>query len=151
VNAFDKRGIPDAITTLGIAGWELTPGENQAFRKALAEKFGTDHQSWRLWEDLAQRSTMAVWMQDRDGWLAYDEFLTTEPVFLLVDDSNEPFGFALASGRSVVPILSGTSHFEFAVTNAQLDYVVCFNSYDFLIACGTATEWLLARIAKNGP
>lgn len=81
-------------------------------------------------------------MQDPDGWLKLDAFLSSEPVFLLVDDSGRPYGFELESGRTVVSILRETKHFEFSITNRALDFVICFNSYDFLIACGAAADWI---------
>ncbi len=136
--AFDYNQILEAITTTGAVGRALTADENDGLRRALLQKFGTGHSDWRLWRQLVD----TVGVQDPDGWLKLSSYLPAEPVFLLVDDSSwGAYGFALESGQAVVPILGETKHFEFSITNRALDFVICFNSYDFLITCGTATDW----------
>lgn len=142
---FDYSQILEAIVTTGAVGRALTPQENDETRRAILQQFGSGRSHWRLWEALD--GDIAV--QDPDGWQKLDAFLPAEPVTLLVDNSNESCGFALESGRSVVPILAETSHFEFSIANRSMDFVICFNSYDMLIGCGTATAWIQQLIESR--
>src|SRR5215208_8447956 len=120
--AFEHNQILEAIATTGAVGRALTADENNGLRQAVFEKFGTGHSDWRLWRQLVD----AVGLRDPKGWLELDALLPAEPVFLLVDDCAwGAYGFALESGRAVVPILGQAKHFEFSITNHALDFVIC--------------------------
>ena len=144
---FKRRQILEAIATTGTVARALSPAESQAYRQAIFEKFGAGRPYWRLWNTLIN----AVAVQDTAGWMKLGAFMPATPVILLVDHSSYPCGFWLTRGQDVVPILSETSHFEFSITNPEMDFVICFNAYDMLIACGTATGWLQAlKTSRQG-
>jgi hypothetical protein len=104
----------------------------------LAQRFGEPGRGRRLWEQLSQRAAV----QDPDAWCWIANFLSDEPVLMLFDPSDEVVGVRFAHGSQVVPVLAESFGFEFYVTNEQLEFLLCFNHHDFLIAAGSAKAWL---------
>ena len=50
--------------------------------------------------------------------------------------------FAIVGGDALVRLLGDLPPMEFYLTNAATEYLLCFNHHDYLIACGSAREWL---------
>ncbi|MEO6457793.1 MAG: hypothetical protein ABIO92_05915 [Chloroflexia bacterium] len=46
-------------------------------------------------------------------------------------------------GTQISRVLGECFNFEFYVTNPEVEYILCHNHHDFLVATGTATSWLL--------
>ncbi len=53
--------------------------------------------------------------------------------------------------RSKLSLLLGETYpFEVYLTDELVDFVLCFNHHDYLIATGRAKEWLTRRIRRGG-
>lgn len=94
-----------------------------------------------LWENLGTRTSI----RGKFAWEFIDKILSQQPgdkVFMFFDERDKTPAFAFPRDVPIVPLLEQTSHFIFYLTNEELDYLICFNDHDFLIAAGTAIDAL---------
>lgn len=121
---------------------EPEPAERDRIRALVAGRFTAAGNSTRrfLWEDV--RGATAV--QNPEAWRWIADFFSgrAEPVIIFFNPADEPAMFAFRHGAQVVPVLEETPAFEFYLTDAEATYLLCFNHHDFLIAAGTAAQWL---------
>jgi hypothetical protein len=68
---------------------------------------------------------------------------------MLFNCSDDTSILKFSEGKYVVPVLQECSDFEYYLTNHELDYFICFNHHDSLIASGNATSWLEGLTDEN--
>ena len=137
--------IQQAAAGAGIQVRELAKAEAASIRHAVRSKFARDMNADYLWKEL--RDDFAV--QDANAWRWIDEFVGDRRTVMFFDELEETSAFEFERGVDVVRILEETIGFEFYLTNDAIDYVMCFNHHDYLIAAGTAAEWLKRRVGAE--
>jgi hypothetical protein len=120
---------------------ELAPEEQQEIRRQIFLKFVHDKPRW-IWEGLTDK----VAVQNPDAWRWVSDFVMNAEVLMFFNKQDEIAIFKFDDGSQLVPVLSECTGFEFYLTNATTDYLICFNHHNFLIAAGTAVDWLKKRI-----
>lgn len=61
---------------------------------------------------------------------------------MFFNDFDEKAMFKIKNGMDLDFLLSGTSGFEFYVTDLEYSYLICFNHHDMLYGCGKAIQWI---------
>jgi len=117
--------------------------ESRKIHREVTFKFADSvyEQDW-LWEYL--NDSLAI--QNPSAWRWISEFNTTDPIILFFNPSDEKSAFEFPDIHNIIDILKDTFGFEFYLCNKNLDYLLCFNHHDFLIACGTAKSWLQSKL-----
>ena len=108
--------------------------------KKLAEKFSVESESpWRLsYQNL--KDTQSI--HDPKGWSFIQDYVGDKEVLLFVNPDEEKDMWLIPSGIALTSILSETIGFPFYVTSQEIDYMLCFDDHDCLIANGKAAEWI---------
>lgn len=96
---------------------------------------------WESFRDCASVQYPGAWR-----WIT--EFVGPRECILLFNETEDEEMFSVSSGSALGELLEETYGFEFYVTDRDVAYLICFNHHDFLICCGTAKTWLLARIEE---
>ena len=76
-----------------------------------------------------------------------DDFLDSSEAVIFFNWSDERAVFLLPQGSPLVPILEETYLAEFYLTDREGNFVLCYNHHSYLIAVGTARDWVRERIA----
>lgn len=117
---------------------ELSVEETKHLFHQLADKYTDGKLMFPLWEYFTQ--DLAV--NNADAWQWIDEFIANSDAVLLFNPTDSSTSFKVVGGKNVVKLLAEMFSVEFYVTNIELDYLLCFNHHDVLIACGKSMEWL---------
>jgi hypothetical protein len=136
----DIRGqVLQAAAELEIDVRELPEIERTELLDSVYAKYTPGHRyTWALWETFAER----VSKRSADGWKWCGDFVSDQDVTLFFNPVDEKSAFVMVGGRALVSVIGELYGEEFYLTNASTDYLLCFNHHDYLIACGTAREWL---------
>lgn len=111
----------------------------------VKERYASSEKKGCLWE----RFIDDVSVCDENAWSWVGEYVGDEKA-LMFFPGKENIVIGFANGKDVVTILENSFGFEFYITNAATDYVLCFNHHDYLIACGKAVKWLkIKAISQN--
>lgn len=133
--------LQEVLKSSAALGYEVTvksAEETAALRQAIIDSYTTPYKSsFRLWEQLDN----ALSIHDAEIWRELSMLLPDEAVTLFFDPFNEQQSLMMSS-HAVTPILGECVGFVFYLTNSTLDYILCMNDHDFLIAAGAATSWL---------
>lgn len=126
----------------------------------LARRMGADEVS-RIYSEMWNRFTLVkgasspLWenvvghvsVQDGESWRWIADYVGDGSLIMFIDDFFEKVtGVSFESGGKVVQVLEECIPFVFYLTNESLDFLLCFNDHDFLIAAGDACEWLRDRL-----
>ncbi len=60
----------------------------------------------------------------------------------------ESRAFAFECGRDIASVLAECFGFVVYIVGSDLEYLLCFNNHDYVIAAGAAKSWLIARCAE---
>jgi hypothetical protein len=120
---------------------ELDAAASSRLVTAAAQKFAGGRRYW-LWEALA--ACPAV--QDSDGWRWVGDLIGNSPTLMFFNEGDGEMVFELSSGAAVSLVLGECFMFEFYLTNAELDYLICHNHHDVIVACGSAAPMLTQRL-----
>ncbi len=92
-----------------------------------------------VWEKMVDDFSVC----DSNAWQWINEFIkNTNTIMIFLD---EEASFIFQNGDDVVALLDEMYAFEFFLTDENLTYLLCYNHHDYLIASGTAKEWLKNR------
>ncbi|EKQ50589.1 MULTISPECIES: DUF6756 family protein [unclassified Clostridium] len=130
--------IKSAIGTLKIIVREVPEKEADEIVNNTITKYTKGSNDRYLWEGFINE----VSVQDKDAWQWIDKFIDNSEAIMFFNPLDEKRAFLFSNGKDVVETLSETYGFEFYLTNRTLDYLLCFNHHDVLIANGSAKEWL---------
>jgi hypothetical protein len=123
--------------SLGVTA--LSVAERDRIRGRVRSLYG-ERRRW-MWESLPDPASV----QDPDAWQWIEEFVGDRECVLLFDVDEDEEMFSVPSGAALDALLGNTCGFEFYVTDRNATYLICFNHHDFLVCCGAAKAWLLAR------
>lgn len=133
-----KKEILSALFEFDILNKVLSTQHYQALYQAVLDKFALGVDKFPLWENLNDSESL----KEKDGWLLISDFVGNEEVVLFLDNRTEKFAITLNGSKDLNKLLSNTFHFVFYITNINVDYLLCFNEHDFIIASGKAKVWL---------
>jgi hypothetical protein len=131
--------ISQAIKEYNIPSAYLSIEEYNYFFTEICNKYADSNFNYPLWDQLISRGSL----RDDNGWKYISDFVKDTQAILLLEEETESFGVVLKNGFGLKQLLENTFHFVFYVTNYNFDYLICFNDHDYLIACGSAENWLL--------
>ncbi|MFN5540440.1 MAG: DUF6756 family protein [Candidatus Melainabacteria bacterium] len=113
----------------------------------LAEKYTNNKNTRWIWENISQENSESI--HDSAAWRWLDDFIKEKSTFLLFHEIGEQklvSGFEFYNGIDLVSVLAESFNFEFYLTNESINYFICHNHHDVLIAAGEAKEWLQSKI-----
>ena len=135
-----KDEIDDAVKRLNIEVGYLDNKRYKELVDNIIQKYAIDSKyRYPLWENLVDPSSIQL----STGWGKVGDYVANSKCILLTGiDSSEDLAVLINNGEDLHAILSDTYGFVFYVTNPNIDYLLCFNDHDFLIACGDAKNWI---------
>ena len=147
---WDIRGeILRASQQVGAAILELQSEAAEGIRTEVIKRFTDDYIPQSLiWNHL--RDYSFVICNDPHSWLVVSNFIKNTKVLVLFNDVDDKTVFEFTDGADIVPTLQECFGFEYYLTNYELDYLICFNHHDVLIAAGTACSWLTELTNDKG-
>ena len=130
--------ISQAAAVTGDCAKKLESNEVDRIIKSIRSRFTAgDHNREYLWEEFENdQSGRCV-----DGWKRLCEFPEPKPL-ILYRDTTEFEGLSFPSSQSLHRVLAEAPGFEFYLTNAEAEFVICFNHHDYLVCVGTSKDWL---------
>jgi len=99
-----------------------------------------------LWEHTKD----ALSVRDGNAWKRIPEFISEHMCIMFFNSFDEKASVTFMKGEDVGLILGDMYGFEFYLTNEATEYLLCYNHHDYLIACGTAKDWLVSYSANSG-
>jgi len=139
---FIKENIYETIEIVKCRIQELNLEESNLFRKKFQEKFTEGHGYFPVWENIFPRYSV----RQQDAWEWLDEFIQRKETYILFDKCEQPNVFLFEENQSLVQFLAEFPDYICYFTNKNLDYVLCQNDSDYLIASGTAIDWLRQKV-----
>lgn len=133
-----KDEILVAVNNLNIQIKEVSATTVDELITNIATKYTKGRKHGWLWENMVDN----VCVSNKDAWKWLGEFIGNSESIMFFNPPEERIAFVFLSGHDLVSVLSETYGFEFYITNNTLDYLMCFNHHDILIACGNAKSWL---------
>lgn len=133
-----KEEIQSAANQLKIIAEEISTKESEEIINKVITSYTSGNRDRYLWEGIINE----VAINDKDAWQWINKFISNSEAIMFFNPSDEKKVYRFTNGDDVVAILSETYGFEFYITNRAVDYLLCFNHHDVLIACGNAKEWL---------
>ena len=135
-----------AIELLNVRAKKLPKDKSEYIKNLVANKLNVSRPLWHLWEMLADD----VSVRDSESWRWVSGFLENNSVIMFFNEDDDISVFEFQDGKDIVPVLAETNSFEFYLTDKSISYTLCFNHHDYLVATGTAADWLRRRI-ENTP
>ncbi len=149
MSKFIKQSIKDAIKISGMNITEYSVLESLIFLEKVQLKYSNSMNSFPLWDNLKQD----FFIRDPNCWDCIDEFIQEKEFYLFFDKRDEAIVYVFTQGQLLVDFLNEFPPFVFYITNESLDYLICYNDHDYLIAAGTAEPWLRNKaieLSKTG-
>jgi len=144
VNAI-KNEIIRASKYLEINVTELSPLESKTITDKIVKKYAHGKKTRFLWENF----TNELGINNKNAWEWIKEIIGNNETIMFFNPEDNSIAFKFFNGKDVDDVLGETFGFEFYLTNKTIDYVLCFNHHDVLIACGKAKEWLNKVIKRD--
>jgi len=139
-----RRGIKDNNIEVSILSKETAEDLNTRIKKRYCQNGG----SCFLWERLSDYDSIS----DINGWIRITEFVGKRKCIMFLDERESFEYYEFNNGQDLKTLLCDTYGFEFYITNATADYLICFNHHDYLIGCGSARAWVRKQkqVSSNG-
>lgn len=132
--------VTRAASATGTPMALLPTNEANIVRNLIIERF-TNGRTGFLWEYFPDQVSIGT----PNGWRWIDDFVQGAKAIMFFLDWQEPAIVQFEQGSRIVPVLEEVFGFEFYITSPEVDYVICHNHHDVLIATGAARNWLLER------
>jgi len=133
-----REELASAIQATGARARAALNRDSSVLLSELRLRFGEVGKGGELWEGLSSSFGYCGVEASR---LASD-FTSGQACLLLVPSRLERTVFEFDDGAELTNVLARCSGFEFYVTDDRLSYVLCANHHDYLIAAGSAKDWL---------
>lgn len=140
-----QNELAEGIRTVGANARVLSGTDSDQILAALRSRFGAGNGARALWEDLSDKASH----HNPDAWRWISDYVQDRHCLLATRPSLERAAFEFGSGEDLVKVLAECSAFEFYVTDKEFSYILCFNHHDYLIAVGSAKNWLQGRVSAT--
>ena len=141
-----RTEIEEAIAKSNVNAYKIDDQTANNIWDSIAMKFTnvTGNYCW-LWENFFDEYAV----NDVDSWTWIQYFLKNRPCYFIVNHCGEKTAYYFDSGNSIVDMYDETGQLiEFYVTDENFTYLLCYNHHDYLIACGSAKEWLIKYFSE---
>lgn len=81
-------------------------------------------------------------INSKDGWSYIKDFIKDSCCLMFFNSIDDKTVLGINNGMDLYKILYETYGFEFYITNAETQYLICYNHHDCLLGSGTAKEWV---------
>lgn len=133
-----REQISSAANLIGIKYQELSFEETNKIKTNIAQKYTAGKKETPFWEYYTNK----ISIQHEEAWKWVSDFIRNTESILFFNTSDDKLAYVFLSGKDLVGILGEMYNVEFYVTNKDFEYLLTFNHHDFLIACGSAIDWL---------
>ena len=140
-----KQQILNGAKATGIQVFVLPSEECQQIRSTILSKYTDVQGRWPTW--IWEHFTSAASYADQDGWRWIGDYCSGREAIMLFSEQDEQSVFLFTNGQEITRVLEECFGFEFYLTNPSVDFVLCFNHHECLIATGEAICWLEAQRA----
>lgn len=127
-----------AITDSGCHAELMDAAFSENLRSRMEAKFLDQNSSSFLWERFQESSSI----YDPNGWARLSEFGHMGEVYLFFSRDDESGFWKIGNLQDLVEILGECGGQEFYICDQDMNFVICHNHHDYLIAAGTARDWL---------
>ncbi len=139
--------VKAAADAAGVAIERLSLEEAEQIRLLVESEYSGDGDlGWPLWEHMH-----GVGIHDPAARLWIADFVGSRECFILFDPQDARTGFRVPVGNDLTPLLEPLNGVEFYVTDFDAEYLLCYNHHEVLVAAGSASSWLQARIGQEEP
>lgn len=132
------KEIQSAANRLNIVIEDISIKEAEIIVNKVISKYTREHRDPFLWDSIIN----AISVHDKDAWQWISKFVGSSEAIMFFNPCDEKKVISFKNGDDIVAILGDTYGYEFYITNRAVEYLLCFNHHDILIACGDAKEWL---------
>ncbi len=133
-----KKEIISAAERMNVSISEMEEAQTSYLVHGVIEKYTNGKKSTNIWENLVDEFSV----NDKNAWIWIEDYISDNEAIMFFNQEDEKNAFLFHNGHDVVSLLGDTYGFEFYLTNRNIDYLLCFNHHDVLIACGDSRDWL---------
>ena len=133
-----REQISASAELIGIKYQELSFEEANKIKTNIAKKYTLGKNETPFWEHYTDK----ISIQNEEAWKWVSDFIGNSESILFFNTSDDKLAYLFFSGKDLVEILGEIYNVEFYITNKEFEYLLTFNHHDFLIACGSAIDWL---------
>lgn len=134
-----SKTLADACSSLGVRFLRMDEDESLILRQKLVHRYSsTNEYKYPLWDHLVRPATYS----NPSGWKLLGDYLGHQRTLLFFEWTDCEDVFVFEDGADVVPVLAETHGFVLYLSNERLDYLLCFNDHDSILACGDAAHWV---------
>lgn len=108
--------------------------------KIISELYGLDKKySFQFWDELDEPATLHA----ENGWAIIKSLIAPlSDVYLFFELEDEKKAFVFESGNELADVLIETGCRDFYLLGPDMDYLLCYNDHDTILADGIAKSWL---------
>ena len=147
-----RQQILEAADLTHVSVLELSKEASTSTRELVEQRFAREARARAglsrgefLWERFVDK----VGVRDEWAWMWLDDFVIDNDVILFFNERQEKTMFKLKARSKLSLLLGETYPFEVYLTDELVDFVLCFNHHDYLIATGRAKAWLTGRTQRG--
>lgn len=142
-----REAVLSAAKLAGFSAIALDAESARALAGEVGRKFASPAGCGAfMWERFAPSYSV----RDPDGWKWIGALVDRKPLTLLFMEDEQWQAVELPGGVELTTCLRECPGFEFFVVDQSLDFVLCFNHHDHVVAAGTAVPLLRGRAAAMG-
>lgn len=130
--------IIEEMRKLGVTLEIVNLYEKNRLLELIYSKFVDEDKKITLWESFNDFD----YYQSDIAWHLIKNFVGEKECIMFFNQNEETEMFVLKSGKDLDCLLSETYGFEFYITDAKANYVICLNHHNILYGCGTAKPWI---------
>ncbi len=138
------------MASLNVSGHKLGAEACATALRALLQAYTSSPKyAWPIWQQLSVES---CFIQSHLAWKYVGELQTSavsRPMVLFYETSTEYGAYQFENLQVISAILGECNPFVYYVTNSALDFLLCENDHDYLIAMGEAKDWLLEYVRRH--
>jgi hypothetical protein len=128
-----------------VARYEILSTETaERIRREVEGKFSSEMGRSFLWEAFKEFVSVKAPFEAVSRFIR--EFVGTASAILFFLPWDESVAIVFPNGSQAMDVLDESFGFEFYITNEDVEYIICHNHHDYLIATGDAVSWLLASL-----
>lgn len=122
--------------TLSVLGEEETLEK----WKEISELYGRDKKySFQFWDELDDPATLHT----ENGWVLIKGLIAPlQDVYLFFELEDEKNAFIFKYGSELADVLIETGCRDFYLLGPGMNYLLCYNDHDYVLADGIAKAWL---------
>lgn len=118
----------------------LSEEETLAKWRAIAERYGRDKKySFQFWDELDDPGILCI----ENGWGIIKDFIAPlEHAYLFFELADEKKAFFFKHGNELADVLIESGCRDFYLLDEGMNFLICYNDHDAILAEGTAKAWL---------